>query len=227
MKTANQTTNPRTHGLSLFVAAGALAIASVAHAGDINYGDFVTDNMFFTNVTESNTDNTGLFGFPGVDSAGDGLIFPGTGFQSLSFNGGVDFLDGRLTFTVTADPGQFIESITIAESGSFANSGVTAISSVQTIAFVESGGDLYSDTFGQNWNGDSAGDWQDSLTINFAATTSIVLTLDNRLFTSADADDQAYIDKQNISIHVNMVPVPGTLAVLSLAGLGVRRRTRS
>jgi hypothetical protein len=207
--------------ISTHAVIGALSISCAASAGVINYGDFVGDNVGFFDVTEQSTDPGPLYGFP--SPMGDSLEFPGTGFQSSSSGGGSNLLEGRLTMEIVANPGELISSITVTESGAYSNVG-DSTSSVSAIAFAETADGLFDGGFMSQWEDDVAGDWQASFTIAFDPTESVMFTLDNQLFTSAGADWSAYIDKQNITIAVNVVPAPGVLALLGLSGLAVRRR---
>jgi hypothetical protein len=206
---------------------GALSLAGAATAGfpDFPYGDFVGDNVEFLDVTEGSPDPGPFYDFP--SPVGDSLVFPATGFQSESLNGGMEFLDSRLTMTIDANPGELISSISVFESGSYVTTGVPgrdSVASVSAIAFVDAGGDIFSDSFNLEWEGDDSGNWQASFTISFDPTDSVQFTLDNQLFTSAVSGFSAYVDKQNITVTANVVPAPGVLALLGLSGLAVRRR---
>ena len=184
--------------------------------------------MTFIDVTEISLEPGALYGTP--DVIGDNLDLPGVGFISESNNGEIDFLDGRLSFMIEADPGRTLTSITLEEFGAYFTFGEESIASVSAIAFVETlEGDLFSGEFDFVANGSGtpdSGGWIESLTISFPETTKITVTLDNQLFTFADDPGVSFIDKKGINISVEVVPEPTACAVLAmgLAGLISRRR---
>lgn len=209
----------------------AFSCVVTANADDINYGDFDADTVTYIDVTESSNDPTPLYGTPEV--FGNQLDLPGTGFISETNNGEVDFLDGRLTFMIEADPGSTISSITIEEFGAYFTFGEDSIARVSAIAFVETlEGDIVSGTFDQQFDGSPSGpdggEWFQSLTINFEATSKITVTLDNQLFTFADEPGVAFIDKKGVDINVgkNVVPEPTSAALLGLSMMGIALRSR-
>ena len=164
----------------LFVATA--CIAGYASADEINYGDFEGDTVTYVDVSEASLEDGALYGAPSV--TGNSLSLPGTGFISESNNGEVDFLDGRLSFMIEADPNSTISSITIEEFGAYFTFGEDSIASVSAIAFVETlegsltSGDFSFSTTGVAGNQPNSGPWQQSLTISFPETTKITVTLD-------------------------------------------------
>lgn len=214
----------------LIAFAAILAFSSIASGDVINYGDFDGANVTFVDVTEVSLETGALYGAP--DVVNDTLDFPATGFLSESTNGEIDFLDGRLTFMVEADPGQTLNSITLEEFGAYFTFGEDSIASVSAVAFVETlEGGLFQDGFLFETNGlasgPDSGGWVESLTISFPATTKITVTLDNQLFTFADDPGVSFIDKGGVNISVGVVvpePTTSALFILGFAGMAYRRR---
>ncbi len=208
------------------------ACVSYSHADVINYGDFNGDNVTYIDVTESSVDPVPLYGAPTV--VGNDLDMPAIGFASESNNGEIDFLDGRLTFMIEADPNTTIDSVTLEEFGAYFTFGEDSIASVSAVAFVETlEGDLFSGTFDFVTTGSNlpdSGGWIESLTLEFPETTKITVTIDNQLFTFADDPGVAFIDKGgvNVILGTNVIPEPTVSMVLACGALGLitRRRRR-
>lgn len=204
-----------------------VSMAFATQADEINYGDFAGDTVTYVDVTENSLEKLPLYGTPTV--VGDELDMPGTGFVSQSENGGIDFLDGRLTFMIEADPGTTISSVTIREFGAYFTFGEESIASVAGLAFVETlEGGLFSGTLNFEVGGGpgpNPGLWQEEVTITFPETTKVTVTLDNQLFTFADNPGIAFIDKKGVDIIPN-IPEPGLATVLlaGVAGIALRRR---
>ncbi len=219
---------PGLHFLALLF----FSVASYVQADSINYGNFDGDTLTYIDVTETSTEPLPLYGQPEI--FGDNLSFPGTGFVTESNNGEINFLDGRLSFMIEADPGTTISSVTIREFGAFFTFGQDSIASISAIAFVETlEGDLFSGTldfinFGSNVP--QSGDWIRELTITFPETTKITLNLDNQLFSFADTPGVAFIDKKGVDIFPGgeVIPEPTSAAILALGlmGLAIRSRRR-
>lgn len=221
--------NLRLHFLALFV----FSVASYVQADSINYGNFDGNTLTYIDVTETSMEPLPLYGQPEI--FGDNLSMPGTGFISQSENGEINFLDGRLSFMIEADPGTTINSVTIREFGAFFTFGEDSIASISGIAFVETlEGGLFSGTFDFiNFGIDGlpqSGDWIRELTITFPETTKITVNLDNQLFTFADTPGLAFIDKKGVDIFPGgvVIPEPTSAAILALGlmGLAIRSRRR-
>ncbi|MEM9411748.1 MAG: PEP-CTERM sorting domain-containing protein [Planctomycetota bacterium] len=209
-----------------------LFFAVVAPADVINYGDFEGDSVTYIDVTESSLESGALYGAP--DIIGNQLDLPASGFASESNNGEVDFLDGRLSFMIEADPGSTISSITIEEFGAYFTFGEDSLASVSSIAFVETlEGGIFSGTFDFLAQGlasglPDSGAWQQSLTITFPETTKITVTLDNQLFTFADDPGVSFIDKKGVDILVgkNVIPEPSTAILMGIGCIAFAARSR-
>ncbi len=201
------------------------SVAAYVQADEINYGDFNGDTVTYLDVTESSLEELPLYGTPEI--VGNNLNMPGTGFASESKDSQVDFLDGRLTFMVEANPGTTLSRIVVEEFGAFFTFGEGSISSISGVAFVQTlEGDIVSGNFQQTFNGSgvpTSGDWFNSLTITFPETTKIFVTLDNQLFTFADDLGVGFIDKKGVNIKI---PEPSTAGILALGLVGVMLRNR-
>ncbi len=206
-----------------------LLVPLTSQADVINYGNFAGDNVNFLNVTETSAEIGPVYGAPTVSGDSLNWVFP-PGFISQSVAGAVDFVDGGLSFVVDAQDGFLIESITVSEFGAYFDNGDDSTSIVSGIAFVQIGNTLYDSTFFFENTGTGAGPWQEDLTISFPAVDSISFFFDNQLFTNADDDGAAFIDKKGISIDVGTVPgaIPeptsGMLMAIGFVAMAARRR---
>jgi hypothetical protein len=215
----------------LFCSIGAVLVmlvaARTAPADIIDYGDFFGDNVTFYNVTESSAEVGQLFGPPTV--AGDMLSFNAFNFSSQAANGTFDFVDGRLTMTITADPGKFITSLSLTEFGAYFMVGDEVLAIASALGAVTIGDDVYPGSFFFSEDTAGADVWVDGFTINFPAATEIKFTFDNILFTQAGLGDFSFIDKKGVFITVTTVPEPTSIILCGVMGgglvfVGVRRR---
>ena len=221
----------------LFFLGIVLLSAASVNADIIEYGDFEGDNVNFLMVTEISNEVGPLYGAPTVQGDSLNFLLP-PGFISQSEDGGVDFLDGRLTFMVEANEGFAINSISVTEFGAFFGIGEGSISLVNAIAFVEVDGQIFDGSFLFDSVADSdvdptTGPWIDGLEIFFPAAKKITFFLDNQLFTRAVEGGVAFIDKKDIVISVGtipqngVIPEPSSMLVLcGIAGLVTMRRRR-
>lgn len=109
-----------TQRLALIVAALAIAASPARAAFVQNYGNFSALTVDYKNVTESTTtDNSALFGSPGI--SGNALVFSPPAFGANSVNGSpaVDLTDGTLNAKIIAKPGFGIEKIVVNEAGDY------------------------------------------------------------------------------------------------------------
>ena len=100
--------------------------ASSSFAAPINYGDFAGSTVTYEQVTENTTsinDPDGLFGAPTL--SGDSLDFDPQQFVAGTSNLGVDITAALLEFDVAANPGKFIENLSLTEAGTTALLAVT------------------------------------------------------------------------------------------------------
>ena len=209
------------------LAAWLFALSPLCRGDLVMYGDFETDNLFFIDVIEISEDPLPLYGLPSV--AVNGLDFVAPGFSSQSQAGGVDFVNGRVRFTVAAKPGFLIDSISVDGFGSYFAFGAGSQVFTGATPFVQIGNDLFPGayTFGSSAN--SNGAWSENLVINFPASQQVTFVMDNSLFTAAGGNGAAFISDQGISIRaaVSAVPEPATTLLLvlgSVAGFIIWRR---
>lgn len=109
-------------GAASVVAFVALAIAPLAQAASINYGNFgpVAPGISFLNVIESSgTDGVPLYDVPAPFATG--LDFDPLSFGASASAGSADITDGQLNFTIHGQDGMggdvAITSVTLSESG--------------------------------------------------------------------------------------------------------------
>ena len=219
---------------TLFLGICLLGTSSL-HADLINYGDFSGDTVDFFQVTENSVEMGALYGAPTVNGNTLEYLLPGpVGFQSTSNDGDSVGLTGNLTFSVEAQDGFLISSISLEEFGTYFNFGDGSTSSVAAVMQVIAGGNNLMDLFSFTdlSDGVSVGAWMDDLTINFAPTDQIIFNLDNTLFTSSVVGGSSSINKDGITISVGTVPaIPEPASGMLLLGgicFGlVSRRRRS
>ena len=220
-------TNMNTNIFSSFIVLLGICLLGplTVNADIIEYGDFAGANVDFIDVTERSDEVGALFGVPAVN--GDSLSFMPENFNSQSEDGGVDFIDGALSFVVQGQNGFMFDSISVDEIGSFLDLGDASLSAVMAIAFVVVDGQTYNGQFEFSNLGDGTGPWLEGLTINFPSTDQAMFVMDNQLFTSADDGGVAFIEKGNITITVRnggqafpSVPEPAS-GLLVLCGMGL------
>lgn len=215
------------------IAAGALILVSqtASFGATLNL-----DGGQVTDLTESSvTDALPLFGDPIV--VGNSLSFSTGPFAAAQAGVGVDITAGQLSFVIQADPGLFIESISLDEIGDFLKLGGTAVVTaggtlVATILDPLVGG-FVSDpiTFDQAFPlaGTGSGIWSGEASINLVqyGATRVRIDLDNILIAASDAPSHAaFIDKKALTVNVafSQVPEPAALALMGLGMLAVLRR---
>lgn len=237
------------HCLSRQVACAALfslisvAISTATFAASINYGDFgpVPPGVSFLQVKESSgTDPVPLYGPPTPFSVG--LDFDPATFVSESTNGGVDFTDGQLNFTIMSQAG--ITDVSLSENGDYSLIGigtagtealagvimratVTQVNGVNVAPFnllpvsASVGFDLVN-------NAGLVQPWGLGLGLNVAGqlqpgqnATKIEIVIDNQLATVSEAGSGAFIAKKDFRIGVGIVPEPATFALTGIAVCGL------
>jgi hypothetical protein len=107
------------------VAAAAVSLSGAAltsQAAIITYAPptIIGAQVTYPSVSESSNTNTlPLYGAPSV--SGNNLIFSNLNFAAISTSGTppLDFVDGQINFTLRADPGTFLNSLTLSEFGDY------------------------------------------------------------------------------------------------------------
>ena len=199
------------------------AFANQALSENINYGDFDGETVFFSQITETSTTTAGpVYGTP--TGLGDTLSFVPFGFQATASDD-IDFQEGRLSFTVIADDGFAIESISILEATSFvlfgddsmvvsnlfgvANADASLYSSNSSIA-------MYSDDF---LNGNS---FDSKMHIELPGVQQATFVLDSQILAAGiGSGTLASLSKDALVIRVNtrplvVVPEPSSMFILSV-----------
>jgi len=168
-----------------------------------------------------------------------------------------DQTDGQLNFGIDAKQGQFISQFTFSEAGDYSLIGLPTafaqatvscpvnvrVTEVNGVALASTilgqfnltftGGGVY--TFpptvsGGLWFGTGSFDVAALLAANGVSgnATKVEIAIDNKLTTLASNGAQATINKKLIDgVTINVLPAPGSLALLGLAGLAAGRRRRA
>lgn len=230
-----------------------IALWFTAHAANaaIVYGDLTGSTVTFEDITESSaTDPVPLYGSPSV--VGDTLVFIPTdaSFAATApkavganiVNG--DVTDGRLTFTVRANQGLFLNVINLAEFGGYSVSGVDNPSAnvggvvfasfafnntiqTESVSFV--GQDTNTNNPGPFTSG--VGGWQASATLDLSQfqVTEAIITINNILSAVApNGNGAAQIDKKGFTVEVTAIPEPAGLLLFGAGALlMITRRQRT
>ncbi len=213
--------------------AGVLAFSGSGVEAGIIYN---LDGGTVTDLIESSaTDPTPLYGSPIV--VGDSLTFSTGPFAAAQAGIGADITSGQLSFVIQADPGLFIESISLEEIGDFLNLGGTAVVTaggtlVATILDPLAGG-FVSDPIDFDLVfpliGTGSGIWSGDALVDIAQyqATRIRIDLDNTLIASSNREaDAAFIDKKALTVHIEFddIPEPATMALMGIGLLAIGRR---
>jgi hypothetical protein len=207
-------------------------------AATISFPDEMTPSLVYTSIEETNSSVIpGFTYYGGVGTSGEALTFDANNFRVESF-GGVQAVDARISFTVTAKPGKLIDSITVTEGGSAAAFGNGSFVDVHSGGFVLidgvlSGSESDSYSLSAPAVGLETDFWALSYTFEFAPATEVSISLDNAVFAFAipEPSGYAFIDKTGVTVDVAVSPVPLPAAAWlfgsALLGLGVVKRKKA
>ncbi len=228
------------NGTLRLLAAVTLAATLATSASAVDYpGPFTGATVVFTDVDEnSGTDPLAtLYGAPVTPPPPiDTLVFePTTDFAAFAPNGGAgaDVTDGRLVFTVTANQGLFLDTITVNEGGQFLTLGTGSVTAAGTIRARDVNTSLI---IGSAINfsftslpasGDDGGAWTGTGTLDLSQfnLTEVEIVIENTLAASiGSANGAAFIDKKDFAVGVTTIPEPGSLALLGLGMIAMLSR---
>ena len=186
-------------------------------------------------VESSATDPLPLYGTP--IAVGNSLSFSTGPFAAAQAGVGSDITSGQLSFFIQADPGLFIESISLDEIGDFLMLGSTAEVTaggtlVATILDPLIGG-FVSDPIdfvpGMPLTGTGSGIWSGQAMVDLSnyQATWVRIDLDNILIAASDkASHAAFMDKKALTVNVAFaqIPEPAALALMAMGMLAVLKR---
>ncbi len=205
-------------------------VAAPVGADTISYPDSESSQFFFTNLTETSLNDTlPLFGDPIVN--GNNLEFGEPGFLAFASGGPFEFIDGRLTVTVTSKDGDSITGFELLETGTYEGTGVDLDIFVSGIGFATADGEIYQDDFQFTRNTAGSGIWNGAINIEFDnPVDSFSFVVDNQLFVRGGSESAATVNKDNIRLTVNTttaIPEASTAVLIfgaAFAGGFIRRR---
>jgi len=208
-----------------------------ANAGIVVFPDEMTSTLVYSSIEETNSSIiAGFTLFGGVSTFGENLTFAANNFRNDNQTGGIQVIDGRLSFNVRAKAGYAVVGVRISEVGSAQVFNETSIARATLVGFAtpENGPTSAAQQSVYQLTGlpltVTDEPWDLSIGFAFGATRSVDIDFDNRLFTFATPNRaSAYIDKKRVTIEVRTIAIPEpssalAFAVLGLAGTAIRRR---
>jgi len=212
---------------------GSAQAVSLPHPGQVLVQDGVYDNVVETSITDA----LPMYGAPSA-GAGNTMSLPMTSFTASAANNASDLTAGALEFTFDADPGKFISTMSIFESGVYdVTAGSVSVAGALTVRYfddptqqfvtladpihiVVSPGGLPAPAAGFPVDGSGTGSWLGAALIDLAdlgiQTSSVIVAMDNTLAASALAGGTAMISKDELTINTTIIPEPASLALMGL-----------
>jgi len=211
-----------------------------ATAGTVVFPNEMTSTLVYSSIEETNSSIiSGYTLFGGVSTSGENLTFAASNFRVNNQTGGIQMLDGRMSFKVSARRGYMVTGVNISEYGSAQTFNADSIARATLVGYATPYGGPTSAAQQSVYQLDGTPmtvtdePWDLSIGFGFEPVRSVDIDFDNRLFTFATPDHaSAYIDKKRIVVQVRTIPhapEPSSalaLLIFGIAGTTVRRRRR-
>ncbi len=177
----------------------------------------------------------GLFGSP-VVVGGDTFVFFPSAFRAESVGGGSTITYDRLEFEVTAHANFSFSDIRITEYGDYGIVGSGSVEAGGTLFVTDlsGGGGTLTDnlvTSPASPITSGIGNWSGTAGVDSSAwgSTRMRVVMNNNLVAISIGNSVVWIEKKvsGSAVSVQIVPTPGSLALLGLGGLAAVRRRRS
>lgn len=193
----------------------------------------------FFNWSDGGSD-LGLFGSPRL--IGDNFVFFPSGFRAQSVAGAPSLVFDRLQVRLTAHPGRYFTEIRIREFGDYGivNGGQVSVSGTMFVTNMGTS-EVRTDDLVPNpampisTGGTLSGSWSAVALVDLPDPsqpgfpwTDVFVVLNNNLVAISTPSGVAFIEKKVVGtgIIIEIIPTPGSLALLGVAGLAAIRRRR-